>query len=334
MLLISLLFLSLFYAGAESSAVNSTTAGQCSTDGALECSLADGHLHHRIGQQLDPQRLFNESTHDENQNGFAFKHDAASYLLTRGKHGSFVVFPLDFFVSASLIVHGVWEETLLMSVEKLLQPGCWVADVGANIGSLTVPMARRVAPHGRVVAFEPFRRIFQVLAANVVLNGLGSVVRTVNAAVGNAKELMTIPTYDYDHIGNFGASTVDTDRPSDWIGTAGKATEAVWRVRLDDMEWPRLDVIKIDVERMGMQVLQGAMQTTARHLPVLMVEADLSSPQTVPAFLDSAAGKGTYSCFFGCTRPQVGVLRNEDFTFIPPDCSILTCVPPHVKVTG
>ena len=39
--------------------------------------------------------------------------------------------------------------------------GATVVDVGANIGTLTVPFAKMVGHTGTVHAFEPFRRLFQ-----------------------------------------------------------------------------------------------------------------------------------------------------------------------------
>jgi len=49
-----------------------------------------------------------------------------------------------------------------------------VVDIGANIGCHTVPIAKAVAPHGSVLAFEPQPRIFQLLAANITINGLAN----------------------------------------------------------------------------------------------------------------------------------------------------------------
>jgi len=46
-------------------------------------------------------------------------------------------------------------------------------EIGANIGAMTVPLARQV-PKGRVIAFEPQRIVSQILSANIQLNGLGT----------------------------------------------------------------------------------------------------------------------------------------------------------------
>jgi FkbM family methyltransferase len=66
---------------------------------------------------------------------------------------------------------------LLQSYEMqaLLAPGDIFVDVGANLGSYTIPMAIHVGPSGLVLAFEPFRWLSQLLTANVAMNGLMNV---------------------------------------------------------------------------------------------------------------------------------------------------------------
>ncbi len=54
-------------------------------------------------------------------------------------------------------------------------PGATVFDVGAYIGEVTIPLARRVGPAGRVFAFEPDRRARTFLERNVRDAGLGNV---------------------------------------------------------------------------------------------------------------------------------------------------------------
>ena len=56
-----------------------------------------------------------------------------------------------------------------------VREGDVVIDVGANLGSYTIPLAEKVGVTGGVFAFEPFRRMTQLLNANVALNGLSNV---------------------------------------------------------------------------------------------------------------------------------------------------------------
>jgi FkbM family methyltransferase len=47
-----------------------------------------------------------------------------------------------------------------------------VLDIGANIGYLTVLMAHKVGPAGRVIAFEPVPSVYARLCENLELNDL------------------------------------------------------------------------------------------------------------------------------------------------------------------
>merc|ERR1711865_552646 len=68
-------------------------------------------------------------------------------------------------------------------MQSILRPGDTVIDVGANLGSYTIPFAERVGRQGKVLAFEPFRWLYQLTTANVALNGLSN-VWTYNLALG------------------------------------------------------------------------------------------------------------------------------------------------------
>ena len=42
-----------------------------------------------------------------------------------------------------------------MAIRRLVRPGSVVLDIGANIGALTLELARQVGSGGKVFAFEP-----------------------------------------------------------------------------------------------------------------------------------------------------------------------------------
>ena len=69
-----------------------------------------------------------------------------------------------------------WEPWVLKEVRRQIVPGTVVLDVGAHIGSITVPMARTVGPKGRVYAFEPQRKVYRELVHNIRLNQLSNAV--------------------------------------------------------------------------------------------------------------------------------------------------------------
>ena len=167
-----------------------------------------------------------------------------------------------------------------------------VVDVGANVGALTVPLARRAGSDGIVVAIEPQPEVFQLLCTNVVLNGLRN-VRTINASCGDQPGWMELARVN----------------PQDELNVGGVRLAALLqpggdRVRLelldDLLSPPRLDLIKADVEGMESAVLRGAEMLIAEHRPVLYLEAHY--PLESKALFDLVLGELGYKAFWHLPR--------------------------------
>jgi FkbM family methyltransferase len=168
----------------------------------------------------------------------------------------------DRYIGRSLDVYGEFSELEAAIFPQLVEAGHVVVEVGANIGSHTVHLARLVGSSGRVLAFEPQRVIHQLLCANIALNELFQ-VHTFHAAVGREAGQIHVPPIDYGAEYNFGG-----------VSVGGSAGEAVPLYRLDDLPLPALRMLKVDVEGMEIDVLSGARQTIAKFRPVLYVEND------------------------------------------------------------
>ena len=97
--------------------------------------------------------------------------DIAEYDYRQGAAaGAFLTPAADVVVSAFVRTQGTYDAQEEMLLCNLLKPGDRVLEIGSNIGTYTVAMARRVGPKGWVTAMEPFRTIFQIMTANVALN--------------------------------------------------------------------------------------------------------------------------------------------------------------------
>jgi FkbM family methyltransferase len=66
---------------------------------------------------------------------------------------------------------------------RFAAPRDWIVDVGANIGTSTIPFAR--ATDCKVIAIEPMPEPFVLLTRNVADNGLGERVTCVRSAIVN-----------------------------------------------------------------------------------------------------------------------------------------------------
>ena len=169
------------------------------------------------------------------------------------RHGTFT-FPSDTYIGKSLERYGEYSEQEVAFLCSLLKSGDAVVDAGANVGALAVPMATVVGDAGSVLAFEPQADIFDMLQANCAELTQAT---TVHGALGDRQDVLRYSPNDW----NTG---------SVMLGVAGDRGAEV--TTLDARQLARLDLLKVDVEGMEIEVLLGARETIARCRPLIYVE--------------------------------------------------------------
>lgn len=142
-------------------------------------------------------------------------------------------------------------------------PGAMV-DVGANLGSISLPLAKRY-PAWRFLGIEAQRAMSGLYAANALNNFLTN-VEWIHAAAGREEGLLDFPVVSLGSNMNLGDVGLSRSGP----------TEKVRLVRLDDVAPANTKLIKIDVQGAEMDVLQGADGLIASDRPALFVEAERS----------------------------------------------------------
>ncbi|RDU99611.1 FkbM family methyltransferase [Trinickia dinghuensis] len=175
--------------------------------------------------------------------------------------------PNDFFLGRAIVEYGEYGEIEAQLLAQLfVRPGAAV-EVGANIGTHTVALAKRTRELGRtLIAFEPQPFLFQNLCANLALNSLTN-VRAWPWACGAKAGTVYFDVPDYESPGNFGAVAMTQD--------PGPASLAVPCVTLDDaIGGQAVGLLKIDVEGAELDVLRGAEAVIEKSRPVLYVEND------------------------------------------------------------
>ncbi|WP_270937593.1 FkbM family methyltransferase, partial [Falsiroseomonas oryzae] len=187
---------------------------------------------------------------------------AAPFRIVEGRHGRFAALAGDRTIARAIELTGGFAEGEARLLAALLRPGDVAVDCGANIGAVAVPLARKVGPAGRILAFEPMRLPFLCLCATAVLNGLPQ-IDPRRQALGAMPGDVALPDLDPTAPGNHGALSL--------LGATGGERAQV--VTLDSLRLLRLALLKIDAEGMDWAVLQGARETIARCRPALYVEA-------------------------------------------------------------
>jgi FkbM family methyltransferase len=174
-----------------------------------------------------------------------------------------MVYPAnDIFIGPSLEAYGEYGPEEGSTFRQIVRPGDVVADVGANIGSHTLLFSELVGSAGHVLAFEPQRKIFHMLCANLALNGIANVSSYQNG-VGQEPGVLMVSSPGTKEMANFGG-----------ISLSEQGNEAVGILTLDSLGLERLDFVKIDVEGMEESVIRGGLDTIRRLKPKLYVEND------------------------------------------------------------
>jgi hypothetical protein len=86
---------------------------------------------------------------------------------------------------------------------------------------------------------------------------------------------MQIPNPDYLTPSSFGSLELRQRAGNEFIGQTINYTDnttAVSKIPLDDLNLPRVDFIKLDIEGMEMEALDGARKTIKRNHPILLIE--------------------------------------------------------------
>lgn len=180
----------------------------------------------------------------------------------------------DYVVSNFIRRDGTYEKAELELFRGLVAEGDVVCDLGSHVGSYAVPLAFHVGPKGIVHAFEPFRVVFQLLMANVAINGLLNVYGH-NVGVGEKSDLVRAKSPALTRSSNIGATGVyDQAIPqySENHVLQYEGEEDIQVITFDSLNLERVDFMKIDVEGALEKVLAGSEITINKHRPLLVVE--------------------------------------------------------------
>jgi FkbM family methyltransferase len=169
----------------------------------------------------------------------------------------------------------LYENDLHQLALKLLinEPSGTVLDIGANLGTFCVPLARKI-PKLKFHAFEPQRIVNYQLCANIVINGLDN-VQTYELALSDRDDQLNLVMPDYTKETNIGAFSIDKEvRENEYECATTSVTNKIFLVPLDLLTFSDVKLIKIDVEGHELEVLRGGLETLkANNYPPIIFEA-------------------------------------------------------------
>jgi FkbM family methyltransferase len=188
-------------------------------------------------------------------------------------------------ITPHLAMDGFWESWITIALARLVRPGWHCLDVGANHGYYTLVMADGAGPSGRVAPVEPTPRLAELLRETLDVNGFPyvSVVQKAASATHGAQLKLVIPPHR-----SLNARLSEEARPTDTVVDVESVT-----IDALTADWPRVDLIKIDVEGAEEQVWEGMQRTIAENPGLVVVlEMNVARYTDPRAFLGSIEDAG------------------------------------------
>ena len=165
---------------------------------------------------------------------------------------------------------GTYELELQQAVDELVKPGWVVYDVGANIGYISLMLARQVGETGQVFSFEALPANVQRLRQNIGLNRLQERVQVVSAAVVDRAASVRFLVHPSTSMGKV-------------VGSAGRDKIQEYQQEIEvtgltldgfvfDDNHPAPQVIKMDIEGGEVLAIQGMQRILAELRPLMLIE--------------------------------------------------------------
>lgn len=196
-------------------------------------------------------------------------------LVRVRRGGANWVLDLEEGIDLSIYLVGGFERATHATYRRLVMPGATCIDIGANIGSHTLPLATCVGESGRVIAIEPTAIAYNKMCVNLDTNPeLARRVTRIQAMVTARDEDLPAPSIyaSWPVTIKDKEQTPTHDRHLGVKMQTDGARAATLKTLVSDCSLQRIDLIKIDVDGYEMEVLKGAESVLKAQQPIIVME--------------------------------------------------------------
>ncbi len=142
-------------------------------------------------------------------------------------------------------------------------------DVGANIGYFSFLFAKKAS---KVYSIEPIRTNVKLMELSASINGIENMV-IINSLASDGDGFEDFVEAEETSLSGIKKKGFEQDLAMNY-GVAKSVSYQVESITIDKIAFPRLDIVKIDVEGAELRVLKGMKKTLEKYAPrLLMIEA-------------------------------------------------------------
>ena len=176
----------------------------------------------------------------------------------------FKFFKDDDLAKSSIALNIHWEPHITSFVEYYNKyfPIQNIIDIGANFGYHSLLFSKYVK--NKVFSFEPQEQNYNLLSFNINFNNIKNIC-SYKMACGEENDTIKMPIVEnYNNSINMGDFTPNIINKHHFT--------YVKSVKLDNIDFPPIDIIKIDVQGWEKKVLKGSYNLLQHHKPILIIE--------------------------------------------------------------
>jgi len=163
---------------------------------------------------------------------------------------------------------GTYEPELQAALREFVKPGAIIYDVGANIGYVSLLLAKAAGETGHVYAFEALPENAERWRRNVELNGMGARMSLFAGAVTQAAGPVRFLVHTSAGMGKVAGSAGRADKYQSEVNVPG--------ISLDEFAYgqgnPPPQVVKMDIEGGEVLALPGMRRVLAEARPLMLME--------------------------------------------------------------
>ena len=163
---------------------------------------------------------------------------------------------------------GTYEPELQAALRKVIQPGAVIYDVGANIGYVSLLLAKAAGEKGKVFAFEALPENAERWLTNMALNGKDARLSLFAGAVTDAAGPVHFLVHASGGMGKAAGSAGRQDQYTSEVTVPG--------ISLDEFVFglgnPPPDVVKMDIEGGEVMALPGMRRVLKEVRPLMLLE--------------------------------------------------------------
>lgn len=175
-------------------------------------------------------------------------------------------------IDFSIWLLGSFEPKTIALYERLVRPDSVVLDIGANVGSHTVPLAGLVGERGVVHAFEATEWAFAKLERNLACNPeLDARVVANHCFLTNGSDAQERQQEIYSSWPLESGADLHPEHRGR-LKVIGSAVRTSLDRYADDKQLDNISLVKIDVDGNELPVLQGGRKLIGRWKPPLVME--------------------------------------------------------------